>query len=194
MTLVTVLFGVICGNRFVDKSLLRSSSTYTGAFKSLNDLNTDSLNNKLNVDTKSKSLDTNANAKLLDVPCGSEFNYKHAKTVRNCNDNFVSLLKTPSNYITYENDDSTPTLRESYQPVRDFDDIFDVATPIDINEANLLRPVLSSLPLANYKDFFTDLVVDTSAKEEMMKRSGNTIGSSLGTPSARGCECKVRVS
>ncbi|XP_073829114.1 prothoracicotropic hormone [Musca autumnalis] len=68
----------------------------------------------------------------------------------------------------------------------DDDDVGGGMAPFD-----LLAPKLSALPVANFKDFYNDLVADSN-KEMDIKRNGNAIGTPLGTPPARGCDCKVK--
>ena len=202
--MVTVLFGVICGNRLMDNRLLRAAAiSYEAPFKSLSDNNVNSLNDEINDDLKLKN-----HAKLRksgnNSPCGvSNIDIEHDLTARNCNENLINLLKQPANYMAYDsNDDLMHNVNgfKSYQPLGGIedDDIFDVEpveSAINSNSKNmqLMQTKLNMFPVANYKDFYQDLVVETT-KDEMTKRNGNSLASALDSPPARGCDCKIRVS
>lgn len=202
--MVTVLFGVICGNRLMDNRLLRSAAiSYEAPFKSLSDGNVNSLNDEINDDLKLKNHGKGRKSGN-NLPCGrSNIDIEHDLTARNCNENPVNLLKQPpTNYMSYDSNDDLIMHNvnglKSYQPLGaiEDDDVFDVE-PVEsaINSKNmqLMQTKLNMFPIANYKDFYQDLVVETT-KDEMTKRNGNSLASALGSPPARGCDCKIRVS
>lgn len=186
----------------MDNRLLRSSATssYASPYKTINsDVNFNTLDEKIQDDVILKSIEKSS--KPIDLPCGNDWIYDRNLVTRNCNDNLINLLKTSSsNYISYDNnDDGTHSNNDfkSYQNIDEFDDVFEVE-PSSINTINskntkLLHSKLNIFPVANYKDFYDDLVVETT-KEEMSKRSGNSLASVLGSPPPRGCDCKIRVS
>ncbi|XP_046801619.1 uncharacterized protein LOC111674781 [Lucilia cuprina] len=189
--LITVLFGVICGNRLMDNRLLRSSSTtlYSPSYKSLNDdtNNIDSFNDNIEEDLKLKSVDKSE--KQIDLPCSNNLDFDRDLMSRKCNDNFGNLLKNPTNYLAYDNNDDlmhNTNAIKSYQNIPELNDIFGVEPfmpPKNSKNEEIISTNLNIFPEANYKDFYNDLVVETN-KEEMTKRNGNS--------PARGCDCKIK--
>lgn len=200
--MVTVLFGVICGNRLMDSRLLRSVGiSYDGPYKPMNDNNVNSLNGEVTEVLKLKNRGI-ADRSVRNLPCAwGNIDIEHDLTARNCNENLVNMFKQSTNYVAYDsNDDLIHKVNDfkSYIPLGENDDedsIDDESADSIINSRNmkLMQSKLNMFPVADYNDFYHDLVVETT-KDEMTKRNGNSLASALSSPTPRGCDCKIRVS
>lgn len=168
----------------------------------MSDVNMNSLHGKIEEDLKLKTLEKSS--KPLDLPCSSrDFDFDSDVTASNCNNNDVAnLFKTPSNYLTYDSDNNDDDsihnqyTFKTYPNAREFEDVFEVEAPIPQTNSKNMRIMQSRInifPVSNYKDFYDELVVET-AKEEIRKRNGNSLASSLSSTPPRGCDCKIRVS
>lgn len=136
----------------------------------------------------------------MSVPCANDLDLGHDLTAHRCNDNFVELQKSPGKFLTYDNngEDARPHTKdfELYLDAAEADDVPEMEPPMSKKYFRAVKPPqpeVNSFPIANYKDFYEDLIEQT-AKEEIAKRNGKSLASMLGSPPPRGCDCKVRVS
>uniref|UniRef100_A0A1I8PJS7 Prothoracicotropic hormone n=1 Tax=Stomoxys calcitrans TaxID=35570 RepID=A0A1I8PJS7_STOCA len=197
---VTVLFSVICGNRLMDNHFMRSSST------SLTHDRPYKLSQKdefLNIMPSKLKEDPENPSSLEEL-----FYDKSAQLLprRICKEKWFDFLSPQQTYVNCEklakklvaaDEERNVEVMNPFQQLQLFGDTKsqkdqdeDLESDGDESE-EMLAPAISVLPIAKFKDFYHDLVVD-SEKEGIRKRNGNAIGTPLGTPPTRGCDCKVK--
>lgn len=204
--MVTVLFSVICGNRLMDNHLMRSassSSSLIDPYKS--DTNREDY---LGIIPKFKE-----NSKTFPHDLFyDKLQELSPPSSRRCNEKWLDFIKPEDSYVNCANDEDMIDIdKDSMDSNNDVDDALTVPSFKDLkfygknknsrrifNEVDegraAMAPSLSALPIANFDDFYDDLVVNTNKDMATMKRNGNAIGTALGTPPARGCDCRLKVS
>ncbi|XP_075158647.1 prothoracicotropic hormone isoform X2 [Haematobia irritans] len=200
---VTVLISVVFGNRLMDNHFMRSSSSsssYVRPYKKISpkDDFLDVLSSKFKDDSQ-------------DIPTPEDEFYEKStqKSQRlMCKENWLDFIKPQNNFINCETNAMQGDSRELHEdllgkpnrPAKQLQPygktkslVNDIMDTEDIDDHALgnamMGPSISTLPEANFKEFYNDLILDAD-KEIAMKRNGNAIGTPLGTAPTRGCDCK----
>lgn len=198
----------------MDKHLIRSITGHSGSSSS-SVLSAPGIYADSRDSYKPPSISNNVNdfldfaPKFHDDSLGKPLQYQSKS---NCQDQWLDFLKPERDFVKCENEhlqeelysdkdlnENMPIFKEVPSPFKSQGhNIFDEPeNGMDLGgeglSSDFLAPKLSALPVANFEDFYNDLVADSN-KEMDMKRNGNAIGTPLGTPPARGCDCKIKVS